>query len=96
MNHGEKEYVRDTISTNGIESLWACFKRSYNGVHHWMSVKHLQRYVNECCGRLNLRGLQMEDRLGRLVRGMDGKPLPYAALTAPDNSVPPPWIIPQV
>lgn len=96
VNHSEKEYVRDTISTNGIESLWACLKRSYKGVYYYMSPKHMQRYVNECCGRLNMRGLKLEDKLGRLIRGMDGKPLPYAVLTAPDESIPAPRIIPMM
>ena len=96
VNHGEKEYVRDTISTNGIESLWACFKRAYKGIYHKMSPKHMQRYVNECCGRLNMRGLKLEDKLGRMVRGMDGKPLPYAVLTAPNESIPAPRIIPMM
>jgi hypothetical protein len=96
VNHSEKEYVRDTISTNGIESLWACFKRSYKGIYHYMSPKHMQRYVNECCGRLNMRHLKMEDKLGQMVRGMDGKPLPYAVLTAPNESIPAPRIIPMM
>ena len=96
VNHEEKEYVRDTISTNGIESLWACLKRSYKGIYHWMSPKHLQRYVNECCGRLNMRNLKLEDKLGQMVRGMDGKPLPYKVLTAPDEEIPPPRINPML
>ena len=96
VNHGEKEYVRDGISTNSIESLWACLKRSYKGVHHWMSSKHMQRYVNETCGRLNMRNLNLEDKLGRMVRGMEGKTLPYAVLTATDESAPVPKITPMM
>ena len=64
VNHSEKEYVRDTISTNGIESLWACFKRSYKGIYHKMSPKHMQRYVNGCCGRLNMRDLKTGGQVG--------------------------------
>ena len=56
----------------------------------------MQRYVNKCCGRLNMRGLKMEDKLGRMVRGMDGKPLPHAVLTAPNESIPAPRIIPMM
>ena len=96
VSHENKEYVRDTISTNGIESIWACFKRAYKGIYHHMSPKHMQRYVNECCGRLNMRSLKMEDKLGQVVRGMDGKPLPYAVLTAPNESFPAPRIIPMM
>ena len=96
VSHDEKEYVRDTISTNGIESLWACFKRAYKGIYHKMSRKHMQRYVNEFCGRLNMRGLKLEDKLGRMVRGMDGKPLPYKVLIAPNKDIPPSRIIPAL
>ena len=28
-------------STNGIESLWACFKRSHKGIYHKMNPKHI-------------------------------------------------------
>ena len=56
----------------------------------------MQRYVNECCGRLNMRGLNLGDKLGQMVRGMGGKPLPYAVLTAPNESIPAPRIIPMM
>ncbi|MCY4514066.1 MAG: IS1595 family transposase [Candidatus Tectomicrobia bacterium] len=96
ISHAEKEFVRGAVTTNGIESLWACLKRSYRGTYHLMSRRHLQRYVDECCGRLNMRGLKLEDKLGRLIRGMDGKSLNYAALTAPDAETFAPRIIPML
>ena len=96
VNHGEREYVRDGIGTNGIESLWACFKRAYKGIYHKMSRKHMQRYVDECCGRLNMRNLKMEEKLGRMVRGIDGKPLPYKVLIAPNEELPSPRTVPML
>ena len=42
-----------------------------------------------------MRGLKMEDKLGRMVRGMDGKPLPHAVLTGSNESIPAPRIIPH-
>ena len=77
FRHSRSEYVRGDCHTNGIESLWATFKRQYMRTHHVMSRKHLQRYVNECCGRLNLRGLDRLSMMGEVVRGMDGKRLTF-------------------
>lgn len=53
VNHSRGEYVRDeTITTNGIESVWAIVKRSYMGVHHQWSHKHGHLYYNEIAYRL--------------------------------------------
>lgn len=82
VDHGRGEYVRGEVTTNGVESLWAAFKRRYVGTHHWVSDKHLQRYVNEVCGRINTKGLGTLDRMGYVVREMRGKRLPYQVLVA--------------
>ncbi|MGY6771075.1 IS1595 family transposase [Komagataeibacter sp. NFXK3] len=47
INHSVGEYIRDMAQTNGIESFWSILKRGYVGIYHYMSTKHLQRYVNE-------------------------------------------------
>ena len=54
VNHSSGEYVRDDVSTNGMESFWSVFKRGYVGTFHYMSEKHLQRYVDEFQARNNL------------------------------------------
>ncbi len=44
----EGEYVRkEFIHTNGIEGAWSLLKRQIYGIHHWVSDKHLNRYVSE-------------------------------------------------
>ena len=54
VNHSEKEYVKNgCIHTNNIENFWSLFKRGYIGVYHYMSKKHLQRYLNEYSFRYN-------------------------------------------
>ena len=83
VNHSGKTYVEGDAHTNGIESFWALFKRGYHGVYHWMSKKHLQRYVDECAYRLNHQGQPMKDVFCSVVQGTtDGNNLPYKQLIA--------------
>lgn len=55
VNHSEKEYVRDDVHTNTIESFWANVKRGINGTYVWVSKKYLQTYLREFEYRHNLR-----------------------------------------
>ena len=54
VNLGVGEYVRNGVTTNGIESIWALVKRTYIGTHHWWSLKHTQRYLDGCAFRQNV------------------------------------------
>ena len=84
VNHLGGEYARGTVSTNGIESVWAVLKRSIYGTWHQVSVKHLDRYVSEVSFRLNA-GAVVNHTLTRLesfVDAVDGKRLTYARLIA--------------
>ncbi len=46
--------MRGRAHTNSVESFWALLKRGYYGVFHYMSEKHLHRYVSEFSGRQNM------------------------------------------
>lgn len=46
-----------------------------------MSVKHLQRYVNEFAGRHGIREQDTEDQMASVAWSMAGKRLRYADLT---------------
>ena len=82
VRHGVGEYVRGQVHTNGMESFWSMLKRGYYGTYHRMSVKHLQRYVNEFCGRHNVRDFDTIDQMTALVLGLVGKRLQYRDLVA--------------
>ena len=45
-----------------------------------MSVKHLGRYVDEFAGRHNQRHADTLDRMGAMVRGLEGKQLRWREL----------------
>jgi transposase-like protein len=82
VNHRAGEYVRDgSIHTNGIEGVWAQLKRQIIGVHHWVSPKHLNRYVTEMTFRYNRGDMPKGDRVNDLLAQTEG-PLPYKVLIA--------------
>ena len=56
VNHSAEEYVRGDVHTNSIDGYWSQLKRQIFGIHHWVSRKHLNRYVGESVFRYNRRG----------------------------------------
>jgi transposase-like protein len=84
INHGAAEFVRDDVTTNSIESVFAVLKRGLIGVYHHASPKHLHRYVDEFAFRLNEGNVENHtmQRLGSFVAGTKGKRLTYKALIA--------------
>lgn len=55
INHLRKEYARDNVHTNTTESFGALLERAKQGVFHFMSTKHLKRYLHEFEFRWNHR-----------------------------------------
>ena len=82
VNHGVHEYIKGQAHTNGVESFWSMLKRSYVGVYHKMSEKHLQRYVDEAVGRHNARQESTMENMSKVAKGMLNKRLTYEELTA--------------
>jgi len=84
VNHGAGEYVRNGISTNGIESVWAVLKRGIIGVYHHASPKHLSRYVDEFTFRLNDGNVKRRTlaRLDSFVKATTGAGITYKKLIA--------------
>lgn len=84
ISHSDGEYVRDDVTTNSIESVWAVMKRGLHGVYHHASPKHLHRYVDEFTFRLNDGDVARHtlERLASLVSASFGPRLTYRELTA--------------
>ena len=84
INHSQGEFVRDGVTTNSIESVFAVLKRGLIGVYHHASAKHLGRYVDEFAFRLNEGNVARHtlQRLDSFVSGVAGKRLTYKALIA--------------
>ena len=55
-------------------------KRGYYGTLHYVSVKHLHRYVAEFAGRHNIRDRDTIDQMRNIVAGMVGKRLMHTEL----------------
>ena len=82
INHGQKQYRRRNVTTNGVESAFAVMKRGIIGVYHHISPKHTGRYMDEFAFRLNDGNVKRHtlNRLDSFVDGMAGKRLAYKAL----------------
>ncbi|MES0059523.1 IS1595 family transposase [Mesorhizobium sp. M0025] len=74
VNHSQGEYVRhQTIHTNSIEAVWALLKRQIVGIHHWVSPKHLNKYVDEMTWRYNRREMTVGPRMNDLFTCVEGR-----------------------
>ncbi len=82
FNHTRKQYGDGKDGhTNSIEGVWALIKRQIYGIHHWVSAKHLNKYLAEATWRYNRRGLKDFNRIAEFLTRVDG-PLTYRMLIA--------------
>jgi len=81
VNHGQGEYVRGDAHVNSIEGAWALLKRQIYGIHHFVSPKHLHRYVAESVWRYNRRDVKDAPRMAEFLGRTDGR-LAYRTLIA--------------
>ncbi len=82
VNHSIGEYVKHYfIHTNGLENAWSLFKRKIDGIHHWVSGEHLDRYLTEFTFRHNRRKMAEGQRVNALL-GQVERRLTYKALIA--------------
>ena len=81
VNHSVGEYVGDQAHTNGIESYWALLKRGHYGIYHFLSAKHLHRYVNAFSFRHNTSSRGTMYFIDETIQKMLNKRLTYTHLT---------------
>ena len=69
VSHSDERWVVGDVHTNSIEGVWSLFKRSIVGAFHKMSVKHMDRYLEELEWRFNNRDNPMifHDTMKRIV-----------------------------
>ena len=87
VNHSGWQFVNGEIHVNGMENFWSILKRGYKGIYHRMSPKHLQRYINEFAGRLNIRDLDTIEKMAIVSMGLFGKRLKRRDLIAGKGAV---------
>lgn len=73
VNHSTEEYVRGNAHTNTIEGYWNLLKKQINGIHHFVSPKHLQRYCNESAYRYNRKKVTQDERFMNALTNCEGR-----------------------
>ena len=84
VNHSDKEYAREDVTTNTVEGFFSIFKRGMTGVYQHCGEQHLQRYLDEFDFRYSNRaalGIDDTERARRAVKGGEGKRLTYRPLS---------------
>lgn len=81
VRHSAGQYRDGDACTNTIEGYWSLLKRQIIGIHHWVSPKHLSRYVDEMSWRYNRRDMAEGHRVNALIEGAGGR-LTYRTLIA--------------
>jgi len=81
VNHSKGQYADGNTHTNSIEGVWALIKRQIYGIHHFVSAKHLNKYLAEATWRFNRRELKETPRMCEFLTRLDGR-LTYADLIA--------------
>ena len=80
VRHSAKQFVDGMASTNGIESFWALLKRGHYGIFHYMSEKHLDRYVGEFANRHNTSKLPTIEFMSDTAKRAVGRHISYKEL----------------
>ena len=81
VNHSKGEYTRGNATTNSIENTFGLFKRRIYGIHHQITKKHINKYLNSFVFYFNNKSLKIADRFETAMMSMFLKDnLTYASL----------------
>lgn len=80
INHSANQYVNGMVHVNGVENFWSHLKRGLDGIYHWASPEHLQRYVDEFTLRYNTRKLETCRRFDLILANVAGRRMRYQDL----------------
>ena len=75
VNHSEKEYARGDVYNNTAESFSAILERAKLGVFHYISRKHLKRYLHEIGFRWDHR-IPQEKTTRKGIKKVIMRPMP--------------------
>jgi len=81
IKHMLQEYVRGDVHTNTIENFWSVLKRGIYGTYHFVSIKHIQNYLEEFAFRFNSRDISEAQRFDKMV-SLSNHRITYKNLTA--------------
>lgn len=71
VSHSTGEYVKGRYHTNTIEGYWSLVKRGIIGIYHFVSKKHLQKYLDEFSFRYNSRKIGESVRFNAMLSNME-------------------------
>lgn len=80
VNHSVGKFVVGDIHTNSIEGFWSLLKRGIIGIYHYVSAKHLDKYVDAAEFRYNLRDISDTERFHQLISFSSHRRLTYNSL----------------
>lgn len=80
VNHGIGEYVNGNCHTNTLEGFFSLLKRGIVGIYHFVTAKHLTKYLDEFSFRYNSINQTEEARFNLLLHNCDAKRLMYKTL----------------
>lgn len=80
VNHSKKEYARGKATTNNIENVFGLFKRRVYGIHHQITKKHIDKYLNSFVFYFNTKEYTISNKFQIAMEMMFGKRLEYKDL----------------